>query len=227
MRSRARERARLSSGIRGNGWCVTHRLLQAVEYNAFSLAEDLEFGIELGLHGYRVFYAGEAHACQEMVADAGTARKQRQRWEHGRFQLIRTRTLPLLRAALKRRSAICLDLALDLIVLPLSYVALNVGALLLISVLATCSEPRVSQLDMAVARLHRNACDLRHTRLATERYRRTRSAGSGRSAILRDLEGRANAGTSPLQGVDTHRPQNLVVSRPMRQLQPRIISSSR
>jgi hypothetical protein len=31
---------------------------------------------------------------------------------------------------------VCLDLALDLIVLPLSYVALNVGALLLISVLA-------------------------------------------------------------------------------------------
>jgi 1,2-diacylglycerol 3-beta-glucosyltransferase len=137
VRSRARERARVSCGIRGNGWCVTHALLQRVDYNAFSLAEDLEFGIELGIHGYRVFYAGEAHASQEMVADARSARKQRQRWEHGRFHLIRTRTLPLLRAALKGRSAVCLDLALDLIVLPLSYVALNVGALLLISVLAT------------------------------------------------------------------------------------------
>jgi cellulose synthase/poly-beta-1,6-N-acetylglucosamine synthase-like glycosyltransferase len=141
VRSRARERAQLSSGIRGNGWCVTHTLLQTVEYNAFSLAEDLEFGIELGLNGYRVFYADEAHASQEMVADAKTARKQRQRWEHGRFHLIRTRTLPLLRAALKRRSAVCLDLALDLIVLPLSYVALNVGALLLISVLAARWKP--------------------------------------------------------------------------------------
>jgi cellulose synthase/poly-beta-1,6-N-acetylglucosamine synthase-like glycosyltransferase len=141
VRSRARERAQLSSGIRGNGWCVTHALLQKVEYNAFSLAEDLEFGIDLGLNGYRVFYAGEAHASQEMVADAKTARKQRQRWEHGRFHLIRTRTLPLLRAALKRRSAVCLDLALDLIVLPLSYVALNVGALLLISALAARWNP--------------------------------------------------------------------------------------
>jgi cellulose synthase/poly-beta-1,6-N-acetylglucosamine synthase-like glycosyltransferase len=137
LRSRARERAQLSSGIRGNGWCVTHALLQDVEYSAFSLAEDLEFGIDLGLNGYRVYYAGEAHASQEMVADAKTARKQRQRWEHGRFHMIRTRTLPLLRAALQHRSAVCLDLALDLIVLPLSYVALNVCALLLISVLAT------------------------------------------------------------------------------------------
>jgi cellulose synthase/poly-beta-1,6-N-acetylglucosamine synthase-like glycosyltransferase len=141
VRSRARERARLSCGIRGNGWCVTHALLQSVPYNAFSLAEDLEFGIDLGLNGYRVYYAGEAHASQEMVADARTARKQRQRWEHGRFHLIRTRTLPLLRAALGRRSAVCLDLALDLIVLPLSYVALNVGALLLISVLAAWWNP--------------------------------------------------------------------------------------
>ncbi|MGA2862772.1 MAG: glycosyltransferase family 2 protein [Steroidobacteraceae bacterium] len=141
VRSRARERAQLSSGIRGNGWCVTHALLQKVEYNAFSLAEDLEFGIDLGLNGFRVYYAGEAHASQEMVADAKTARKQRQRWEHGRFHLIRTRTLPLLRAALKHRSAVCLDLALDLIVLPLSYVALNVGALLLVSVLAARWNP--------------------------------------------------------------------------------------
>ena len=141
VRSRARERARVSCGIRGNGWCVTHTLLQRVEYNAFSLAEDLEFGIDLGLNGYRVFYAGEAHASQEMVADARTARKQRQRWEHGRFHLIRTRTLPLLRAAVKGRSAVCVDLALDLIVLPLSYVTLNVGALLLISVLAARWNP--------------------------------------------------------------------------------------
>jgi 1,2-diacylglycerol 3-beta-glucosyltransferase len=136
VRSRARERLQLSSGIRGNGWCVTHALLQRVEYNAFSLAEDIEFGIDLGLAGCRVYYAGEAHASQEMLSDGRAARKQRQRWEHGRFQLIRSRTAPLLRAALRRRSGVCFDLALDLIVLPFTYVALNVGALLLGSLLA-------------------------------------------------------------------------------------------
>jgi 1,2-diacylglycerol 3-beta-glucosyltransferase len=135
VRSRARERQQLSSGICGNGWCITHALLQKVGYNAFSLTEDMEFGIDLGLAGHRVYYAGEAHASQAMITDGRAARKQRQRWEHGRFQLIRSRTLPLLRAALKQRSAVCFDLALDLIVLPLTYVALNVAALLLLSVL--------------------------------------------------------------------------------------------
>jgi cellulose synthase/poly-beta-1,6-N-acetylglucosamine synthase-like glycosyltransferase len=136
VRSRARERQHVSSGIRGNGWCVTHTLLAQVPYNAFSLAEDIEFGIALGLAGYRVHYAGEAHASQEMVADGRAARKQRQRWEQGRFQLIRRCTLPLLRSAIRNRSTVCLDLALDLVVLPFTYVTLSVGALLLASLLA-------------------------------------------------------------------------------------------
>ena len=136
VRSRARERWRVSCGVRGNGWCVTQKLLEQVSYNAFSLAEDLEYGIALGLAGYRVHYAGEAEAAQDMTASPQAARTQRRRWEIGRFQLIRSRTLPLLRTALQRRSPVCLDLALDLLVLPFSYVALGVGALLVAALLA-------------------------------------------------------------------------------------------
>jgi cellulose synthase/poly-beta-1,6-N-acetylglucosamine synthase-like glycosyltransferase len=130
VRSRARERVRVSCGIRGNGWCVTHDLLRAVPYAAFSLTEDLEYGIDIGMAGYRVAYADEAHSDADMASGEQVARKQRQRWEGGRFSLIRGRTLPLLAAAVRQRSAICLDLALDLLVLPLSYVALNVLALM-------------------------------------------------------------------------------------------------
>jgi len=136
VRSRARERMGLSCGIRGNGWCVTHNLLQAVPFQAFSLTEDLEYGITLGLAGYRVHYADEAHSDADMVTSSQTAGKQRQRWEDGRFQLIRSKTLPLLRAAFRQRSKICLDLAVDLLVLPLSYVALNAAALTFVAAIA-------------------------------------------------------------------------------------------
>ena len=129
VRSRARERMRVSCGIRGNGWCVTHTLLRAVPYQAFSLAEDLEYGIDLGLAGFRVAYADEAHSNADMVSGRQIAGKQRQRWESGRFQLIRTKTGALLRAAARQRSRICLDLALDLLVLPLSYIVLNIALL--------------------------------------------------------------------------------------------------
>jgi cellulose synthase/poly-beta-1,6-N-acetylglucosamine synthase-like glycosyltransferase len=141
VRSRARERLGVSCGIRGNGWCVTHTLLGRVPYRAFSLTEDVEYGIELGFAGIRVHYADEAHSDADMVSGEQIARKQRQRWEHGRFQLIRAKTLPLLEAALRRRSAVCFDLALDLLVLPLSYVALNVSALIVLAALATWRQP--------------------------------------------------------------------------------------
>jgi hypothetical protein len=71
----------------------------------------------------------------EMVSGADAARSQRQRWEGGRFKLIKSSLPKLLIASLKRRSAVCLDLALDLLVLPLSYIVLNVTALIVISVM--------------------------------------------------------------------------------------------
>jgi cellulose synthase/poly-beta-1,6-N-acetylglucosamine synthase-like glycosyltransferase len=130
-RSRARERLGVSCGIRGNGWCVSGELLRALPYEAYSLAEDLEYGICLGLAGHRVHYADEADTNADMVVDGANARTQRQRWEDGRMQLIRSRTVPLLRTAMRRPSMICLDLALDLLVPSLSYVALNTAALII------------------------------------------------------------------------------------------------
>jgi cellulose synthase/poly-beta-1,6-N-acetylglucosamine synthase-like glycosyltransferase len=133
LRSRARERLQLSCGIRGNGWSITHGLLHQVPYRAYSLTEDIEYGIDLGLAGYRVHYADEAHVAAMMVPGEQAAGTQRQRWEHGRLHLIRSKTLSLLRAAMGPGGGVCLDLALDLLVLPLSYVAVNVAALIVLA----------------------------------------------------------------------------------------------
>ncbi len=136
VRSRARERLGLSCGVRGTGWSVTHQLLRTVPYKAFSLTEDVEYGIDLGLAGFRVAYADEAHCNAEMVSNEASARTQRERWERGRFALLRSKTGVLLGAALRRRSAVCLDLALDLLVLPISYVGLIIAALIAVAALA-------------------------------------------------------------------------------------------
>lgn len=141
VRSRARARLRVSCGLRGNGWCVTHRVLRAVPYRAFTLTEDLEYGIALGRAGWWVRYAHEAAADAEMAGNERIARRQRQRWEDGRFDLIRSQLAPLLKAALARRSGVSLDLALDLLVLPLSYVALNVAALTAAAAAAALWQP--------------------------------------------------------------------------------------
>ena len=133
VRSRARERLGLSCGIRGNGWALSRSLMQRVPYTSFSLAEDLEFGVELGLRGIRVAYADEASCDGEMVSSEKSARSQRRRWEQGRAAIVRSRTLQLLKRAVVAPSLVCLDLALDLLVPPLSYVALNAVALAVVA----------------------------------------------------------------------------------------------
>ena len=130
VRSRARERLGVSCGIRGNGWCITTRLLRDAPYQAFSLTEDIEYGLAIGRAGYRVAYADEAHVDGDMVTSATIASKQRQRWESGRFTLIRQVAFGTLVQALRSRNRVLLDLALDLLVLPLSYVLVNVLLLL-------------------------------------------------------------------------------------------------
>lgn len=140
VRSRGRERLGLSCGLRGNGWCVTHALLQAVPYRAWSLAEDIEYGIDLGLAGVRVQHADEARVEAEMVNASQAAESQRRRWEDGRWQLLRERLGDLGRAALQRGRPragrrVCLDLAVDLLVPQLS--TLLLGAVLLLALGST------------------------------------------------------------------------------------------
>jgi len=144
LRSRARERLGLSCGIRGNGWCVTHALLERAPYRAYSITEDIELGNTLGLAGCRVHYAGEAEVRADAAVSRAEAARQRQRWEGGRYALIRAQAPPLLRAAVARRDRVCLDLALDLLVLPLSWIALYDLGLLALAALAARVDPALA-----------------------------------------------------------------------------------
>lgn len=144
LRSRARERLGVSCGIRGNGWCVTMSLLRRAPYRSFSLTEDIEYGLILGRSGYRVAYADEAHVDADMVTSSSIASKQRQRWEAGRIALIRDFAFRTLLLAMRQRSWVLLDLALDLLVLPLSYVLINVMLLLIGGLVFMLLEPASS-----------------------------------------------------------------------------------
>jgi 1,2-diacylglycerol 3-beta-glucosyltransferase len=123
VRSRARERLRVSCGLRGNGMCFSAALLKEVPHNAFSVVEDVEYGLRLGEAGHRVFYADEAHVYGEMVSSASASSSQRRRWEEGRRELVRKHCTRMLRLAFGQRKLLPLDLALDLLIPPLSRIA--------------------------------------------------------------------------------------------------------
>jgi 1,2-diacylglycerol 3-beta-glucosyltransferase len=130
VRSTARERLGLSVGLRGNGMCFTSELLREVPHDAYSIVEDVEYGIKVGEAGHRVHYAHEAHVYGEMVTSAAASRSQRERWERGRASLADGRAISLLKRAIMERSPVLFDLAVDIFVPPLStLVVWNVAGL--------------------------------------------------------------------------------------------------
>ena len=120
IRSLARERMSLSCGLRGNGMCFRAELLRRVPHRAFSIVEDLEYGVQLGLAGVRVAYVGDAGVYGDMPTTSGTARSQRARWERGRRAMAREYAPRLLRGSVARRDPVLLDLLFDVLVPPLS-----------------------------------------------------------------------------------------------------------
>lgn len=122
VRMLGRERLGCSAGLRGNGMCFAVSLLRAVPHEAFSVVEDVEYGIRLGRAGYRVHYAHEAKVRSVMVTDRAASGVQRRRWEAGRAAIARRFAPALLRDGIARRSRVLLDLGLDLLVPPLATV---------------------------------------------------------------------------------------------------------
>jgi cellulose synthase/poly-beta-1,6-N-acetylglucosamine synthase-like glycosyltransferase len=136
VRSLGRARLGVSSGLRGNGMCLRTSLLRAVPYDAFSLVEDLEYGLRLGEARICVEYAPEALVFGEMVSEAAGSRSQRLRWEQGRALLRRSHGFSLLCRGLAQRSLLLLDLALDVLIPPLAQLLVaEVGALLAFALL--------------------------------------------------------------------------------------------
>lgn len=123
MRSLARERLGLSAGLMGNGMCFATKLLRAQRYDAFGLAEDLEYALRLASANVRVGYVAEAEVRAEMPTGGKASSTQRLRWEEGRRAVTRAFLMPMLRKAVRERSAVAFDMAMNLLVPPLSKLA--------------------------------------------------------------------------------------------------------
>ncbi len=104
-----------SAGLRGNGMAFTAETLRRVPWEAYSRAEDLEYGIILLLHGTRVWFAPEAAVYATMPAESANAETQRARWEGGRLPIIRRYALRLFLEAMRQRSYPLLDAWIDLV----------------------------------------------------------------------------------------------------------------
>jgi len=120
VRSLGRERLHLSCGLRGNGMCFSARVLREIPHDAFSVVEDVEYGLRLGEAGVRVHFAPEARVLGAMTGATTASATQRRRWEGGRRMLARRHAGRLIRRGLAGRDPVLLELAADLLVPPLA-----------------------------------------------------------------------------------------------------------
>lgn len=119
VRPLARRALGYPAGLRGNGMCFSMDVLQKVPWDAYSLTEDLEYGIKLLLNDVNIVFAPEAVGYNIVPENANNAESQRERWEMGRFPILKEYFGRLLKQALKRRSFKIFDTLIDLVTPPL------------------------------------------------------------------------------------------------------------
>ena len=89
-------------GLKGNGMAFTRGCLAQYPMTGRSVTEALDYAMDLMQHGgIRVQYAPHAFVCAQMPVTGEQARSQRQRWEGGRYRVVRSRAPQLLKAVVK------------------------------------------------------------------------------------------------------------------------------
>ena len=120
LRPRGRDALGLSAGLRGNGMCFAAPIVDRFGWEAFTLAEDAEFHLQLVSAGITVRYAPEATVLAEMPTALSQARSQNVRWERGRLQMLRSFGPRLLAQGLRTRNPVLVDAVAEQLVPPLS-----------------------------------------------------------------------------------------------------------
>jgi cellulose synthase/poly-beta-1,6-N-acetylglucosamine synthase-like glycosyltransferase len=106
-------------GLRGNGMCFSIDVLRENPWEAWSLTEDVEYGLRLLLNDVKIEFAPEATVWAQMPVQSKNAESQRTRWELGRYPIIKKYAPKLLKAAYKKKSIKYMDSLIELVTPPL------------------------------------------------------------------------------------------------------------
>jgi len=130
VRPLGRDRLGLSSGLVGTGMAFSRALLVHSPWAAFSFAEDREQHMRWVLAGARAVFAPEAEVRSPSPSTDAGVHAQERRWESGRAALAARLTPRLLARALRTRSAVQVDAALEPVLPSQSLLlAINAGGL--------------------------------------------------------------------------------------------------
>jgi cellulose synthase/poly-beta-1,6-N-acetylglucosamine synthase-like glycosyltransferase len=112
-----RRRFGLSDGLKGNGMCFTREVLEQVPWSGESITEDIEYTLRLVEAGVKIEFLPEAVVNAQMPTTGKQASSQRQRWEGGRYALLK-RAAKLFGRSVARGRFMVADRAAELIIPP-------------------------------------------------------------------------------------------------------------
>lgn len=108
-----------SMGLRGNGMCFHPDVLKSIPWEAYSLTEDIEYGIILMLKEEHIQFVPEATVTAKMPENSKNAESQRERWEIGRYPIIARYSFPLIKKFFRTGKITYLDTFIDLVMPPM------------------------------------------------------------------------------------------------------------
>jgi len=124
-----------SAGLKGTGMCFTRETLTEVPWRATGLAEDVEQHARLVRSGRAVRFILDAIVAGAMPANLAVAAQQHERWEAGRLSVARHVVPGLLAEAVRRRSIVMLDAAVEQLVPPTTVLCMSVVCLTILTTL--------------------------------------------------------------------------------------------
>lgn len=136
VRPMGRRALGLSCGLFGTGMAFRREVIGRFGWDAFTLAEDVEYYLKLTQAGIKVDFAPEAVLWAEMPTSLRDARSQNLRWERGRLMMAWRYGLPFLARGVLERNALKVDAAIEQLIPPLS-ITFFAGFLLLALSLAS------------------------------------------------------------------------------------------
>lgn len=123
--------------LMGTGMAFPWEVIRSVNLASGHIVEDLKLGLDLARLGHAPRFLPNAALSSTFPSSEEGSRMQRQRWEHGHLGLIASTALPFLVEAVRQRNFNQMAMTLDLLVPPLSLLALLTLGLIGLAGLAT------------------------------------------------------------------------------------------
>ena len=103
--------------LRGTGMMLSREILTTLPWSAYSITEDVEYGIKLMQKGYRTAFVENCTVASPFPVDHLQLQIQRMRWAHGNLSFGRKEAVSLLLSGIRQRRWLLFDAGLTLLVL--------------------------------------------------------------------------------------------------------------